>query len=305
MGVIDVLSNKHYDVFNAVCRNGSMTKAALELCTTQPAISKYIKELENFYGIPLFIRERGQLKLTGKGEMLYDFTEHIKRQFTEINEQLLDGKNSISHLSIGVIPSFGESLLPYVIPRIEKLFSLENDKLSCAVYSTTKLLQLLLDEELDFVLIDKAPGEQYPTLTYEYIYTSEQKAICAKDADYPEELTFDELAKLPLLLKEPGSGARMICDGAFSEWGLVPNIRIVSSASYTLLGLAAHNMGVAILSEEMLKSDPRYQAIREIKIKDRVLKRAFYVCYNNKYRYTGKSEMVKQVLLDCLAKLAE
>lgn len=45
------------ETFLAVCRNLNYTKAAEELCITQPAVSQHIRHLEEYYGTRLFISE--------------------------------------------------------------------------------------------------------------------------------------------------------------------------------------------------------------------------------------------------------
>ncbi|KAA8984505.1 MULTISPECIES: LysR substrate-binding domain-containing protein [Gammaproteobacteria] len=54
--------------FEATARLGSMTAAADEERTTQPAISQRIRALEEWAGMPLFDRKGGKLQLTAKGE---------------------------------------------------------------------------------------------------------------------------------------------------------------------------------------------------------------------------------------------
>ncbi|MCW3479489.1 LysR substrate-binding domain-containing protein [Neisseriaceae bacterium JH1-16] len=57
-------------VFEAVARHRSFTRAADYLCLTQGAVSRQIIALEEYYGFPLFIRHIKGLKLTLEGEML-------------------------------------------------------------------------------------------------------------------------------------------------------------------------------------------------------------------------------------------
>ena len=52
---------RHLQIFFEVCRSGSITKAAEYLNMTQPAVSRTIRELENYYGIRLFERMNRKL----------------------------------------------------------------------------------------------------------------------------------------------------------------------------------------------------------------------------------------------------
>lgn len=305
MSSIDGVLNKHFEVFYAVCRNMSMSAAAKELYLSQPAISRKIKELEDFYKCALFKRFNGKLILTDEGQQLYEFISKLDFQIKEFDEKFFSQKYLLEHLAIGTIPTLGETLFPCVMNQLIDSFSLPDNGITFTIYSTSVLLRMLQEGEIDFALVDTVPGTQYPTLIFDYMFTSEQKVVCAKDADYPEELDIAELATLPLLVKESGSGARMGFDAVFAEHGLIPNIRIVSSTSFSLLGFVVRKMGVAILPGEMLTGNPLSSQIREISVRDHTFKRSFYLCYNNKYRNSVKIEILKQVLLDCLYKAAE
>ena len=55
------------ETFLAVCRNLNYTKAAEELCITQPAVSQHIRHLEEYYGTRLFVSEGKKMVLTEAG----------------------------------------------------------------------------------------------------------------------------------------------------------------------------------------------------------------------------------------------
>ncbi|AFQ51114.1 LysR family transcriptional regulator [Burkholderia cepacia] len=65
-------SLKSLTAFEAVVRLGSMTAAAKELDSTQPAISQRIRALEDTIGIVLFDRTGARLVPTRQGRILYD-----------------------------------------------------------------------------------------------------------------------------------------------------------------------------------------------------------------------------------------
>lgn len=58
-------------VFEAAARCGSFTRAADELCVSQPAVSRMLSRLEQHLGVQLFERVRGGARLTESGSMLY------------------------------------------------------------------------------------------------------------------------------------------------------------------------------------------------------------------------------------------
>ena len=67
----------HLEYFSAVCRLGSTTQAATVLSISQPAISAAIRDLENEFGVLLFVREGKRLQITDAGKKLYDLSQDI------------------------------------------------------------------------------------------------------------------------------------------------------------------------------------------------------------------------------------
>jgi DNA-binding transcriptional LysR family regulator len=72
-----MLEDFRLQVFMAVCRERSFTKAAAELGVSQPAVSQNIAELERIVGMKLFARLKGEIALTGEGEVFKDYAEKL------------------------------------------------------------------------------------------------------------------------------------------------------------------------------------------------------------------------------------
>ena len=67
----------YYRTFLVIAREGSVSAAAKALSVSQPAVSQQLKNLEESFGTPLFVRTARGMKLTREGEVLYQ-----KRQST-------------------------------------------------------------------------------------------------------------------------------------------------------------------------------------------------------------------------------
>lgn len=72
-----MLEDFRLQVFMAVCRERSFTKAAAELGVSQPAVSQNIAELERIVGMKLFARLKGEIALTGEGEVFKKYAEKL------------------------------------------------------------------------------------------------------------------------------------------------------------------------------------------------------------------------------------
>ena len=72
-----MLEDFRLKVFMAVVQERSFTKAAAELGISQPAVSQNVAELERVVGMKLFERLRGEIALTGEGEVFKDYAEKL------------------------------------------------------------------------------------------------------------------------------------------------------------------------------------------------------------------------------------
>lgn len=81
-----MLEDFRLQVFMTVARERSFTKAALELGVSQPAISQNIAELERITGSKLFERMRGEVALTGEGEVFMAYALRLLGTCAEIED---------------------------------------------------------------------------------------------------------------------------------------------------------------------------------------------------------------------------
>ena len=102
--VILMLNNVNLNLlkyFYEVVNTKNITKASENLCISQPAITKAIKDLETELNVKLLLRSKKGVSPTIEGEILYD---HIKDMFNNLNKTfntIESNKNSGGHLYIG------------------------------------------------------------------------------------------------------------------------------------------------------------------------------------------------------------
>ncbi|MEZ9198868.1 LysR substrate-binding domain-containing protein [Shewanella sp. 10N.286.54.B9] len=100
-------------VFEAAARQSHFSKAADELCITQSAVSHQVRQLEEHFGERLFKREGRQLRLTNKGQHLYESLERIFNELSDLSMQISGDSND--QLRLAVYSSFA---IKWLIPRL-------------------------------------------------------------------------------------------------------------------------------------------------------------------------------------------
>ncbi len=100
--------------FEVAARHLSFSLAAAELNVTQSAISRQIKGLEDFLGVPLFRRLPRSLELTEQGKRFSGPLHEAFVQLQRATELVLDEKKQTT-LNINVLPTLA---MKWLIPRL-------------------------------------------------------------------------------------------------------------------------------------------------------------------------------------------
>jgi LysR family glycine cleavage system transcriptional activator len=132
---------KSLRAFEAAGRHLSFTRAADELFVTQAAVSHQIKTLEEFLGLPLFIRRNRKLLLTDEGQNYWPKIRDIFENLTAATE-LIKSQVAGGPLTVSVVPTFATS---WLIPRLSKFNK---------IYPDIEVRLKASDETVDFLRED-------------------------------------------------------------------------------------------------------------------------------------------------------
>lgn len=246
------MTRKHFTIFVEVCRFLNFSQAAEALNTTQPAVSLAVKELESHYGVALFERMNRRVYLTPAGEALLATAQDVLRGFQEAEETLGQGRPLA--LRVGANVSFGEAGLAQILGRFRQEHP--QVRLRALVANSDKIQSLLVENQLDVGIVDGLGVSE--RLRAQPLY-QEDLVLAAAPGRFPAPATVEELAALPLLLREPGSGLRSSVDRVFSQQGLVPQPLLESTSTAALAQAAKAGLGVAILPEALAQRESGLQ----------------------------------------------
>ena len=246
------MTRKHFTIFVEVCRFLNFSQAAEALNTTQPAVSLAVKEMESHYGVALFERMNRRVYLTPAGEALLATAQDVLRGFQEAEETLGQGRPLA--LRVGANVSFGEAGLAQILGRFRQEHP--QVRLRALVANSDKIQSLLAENQLDVGIVDGLGVSE--RLRAQPLY-QEDLVLAAAPGRFPAPATVEELAALPLLLREPGSGLRSSVDRVFSQQGLAPQPLLESTSTAALAQAAKAGLGVAILPEALAQRESGLQ----------------------------------------------
>lgn len=240
----------YYYIFNAVAKNGNISKASKELFISQPAISKAIKKLEENLDTCLFIRNSRGVSLSEEGKRLY---EHTKLAFQEIEEGEKELKLS-NDLEIGQI-RFGVSttLCRFVLLSYLKDFVKDYPHIKTIIQCQPSLetVDLLEKGQIDIGLIvntknakhleKKSIGTIYDTFVATKTYLDNLKTreglSCPTDADY---FTYGNI-----MLMDQKNTTRHHVDHYFADNDIMPKHILEVNSMDLLIEFAKTGLGIA------------------------------------------------------------
>ncbi|HVK02763.1 MAG TPA: LysR substrate-binding domain-containing protein [Armatimonadaceae bacterium] len=107
--------------FVAAANRGNFSRAAEDVCVSQPSLSLQIANLEREVGVPLFARQGRSVRLTDAGVVLKEHAERILREEEEARRAVraVVGLEQ-GRLSLWTLPTLGQHLLPLTLARFRQ-----------------------------------------------------------------------------------------------------------------------------------------------------------------------------------------
>lgn len=264
-------------VFQSVARNLSFTKAANELFITQPAISKHIKELESEFGVKLFDRVGNKIHLTKAGDTLLSYAAPILSLHQEVKFKLsLLSGDLEGNLRIGASTTIAQYVIPPVLAKFHERHP--DIRLSLLNGNTEYIEKQLLNNEIDLGIVEGEPTNsdiQYaPFLNDELIvFTSSQNRIITNPVSH------EEFIKLPLVLRERGSGTLEIIEKRLKLHQISPkqlNVLLFLGSTEAIKSYVKTGSGVGIVSKFAIEQELSNNIFRQLIIPELKFDRQFY-----------------------------
>lgn len=271
---------KHIKIFIAVCDTGSMTAASRELFIAQPAVSFAIAEMEDYYGQKLFDRISNRLHITEAGKHFLQYSRQIVALFDEMETEIKNW-DSVGTLRIGSNMTIGANLLPDLIREFKD--SHPDVLIQAAVEHTRFLEELILDNKLDFALVEGTPSNNF--ITSQRFLRNTMCFICSPSHPWANQtISKEQLDHSAFLMREKESSERKLLDEFFQMEKIHVNIIWQSLSQQSILNAAANNLGVAALSRRFCQNALDSGIIAPFYVEDVVLEREFHVIYHqNKF----------------------
>jgi len=273
--------NFRLKVFRAVAKHLSFRKAAEELYLSQPAISLQIKALEEEVGLQLFDRSGSQIGLTPAGSTLLRYADRLETLATAAEGALACFRGDVrGKLAI----SASLTIAQYVLPRLLGPFLQQNPHLEIAVatHNTERVIEDVVEQRSALGLIEGPARRRDVTL--EPVLEDELVVIAPPAHEWAEqrEIEVEQLRSVPLLLREQGSGTRLVAELALRKAGLRPrDLHVILEFDMTEAiksGVEA-GLGIGIVSRWTIRKELELGSLRTITVRGLRMQRNFSAVY--------------------------
>jgi len=265
-------------VFYTVASRLSFSKAAEELHITQPAITRHIKQIEEYYKQKLFERQGNRIALTQAGEHLLKYSKAIFAQYEELNFEM----NSLLNKTTGALNiSASTTIAQYVLPKVLVKFhqSFPEVQLTMNSQNTIQVEQAILDKTIELGFIEGSSKNR--EIAYHSFMADEIVLVVSRDNPLirKEQITIDELCKIPLILREQGSGTRQVVTDAIENKGVNIDKLSIEMQIGSTEGMKAYlsdRKSAAFLSTHAILNELKNGELFIIDIEDLNITRDFY-----------------------------
>ena len=273
---------QHLEVFVKVVEKENFSKAAGELHMTQPAVSQYIRTLEESIGTRLLERSNKYVRLNKAGEIVYHHAKEIIALHTKMQTLVDDLTNKASGpITIGASYTFGEYILPHIISKMQEKQPLINPSIS--IQNTKKIIELVKSHQLDIGIIEGFYKQEI--LNAEVVSTDRMVIVAAPRLLIKKgEIRISDLEEETWILREEGSGTREAADNLFRMYDFTPK-KIMEFGSTQLIKESVEaGLGISLLSSWAIKKELRNSYIGIINVKGLPFKRNFSILTHTTYQ---------------------
>ncbi|MHB1566746.1 MAG: LysR family transcriptional regulator [Acidiferrobacter sp.] len=264
-------------LFEAVARHRSYTRAAEELCLTQPAVHIQVKRLEEAIGLPLIERVGKKLLLTRAGEEVYETTLAVMTNLKTLSGTITDMKGKVAGpLKIAVVTS-AKFFMPHFLGLFVHKFPDVQPQLK--VTNRARVLERLAGNQDDFVIMGQIPD--HSDLAVQPFM--DNPLVVVANPEHPlvgkKNIPLESIANERFLLREVGSGTRSATTQLFTEHGLSVQPYMELGSSEAIKQAIMADLGVSVLSLSSLELELESRRIVILDIKGFPLHRMWYAVF--------------------------
>lgn len=238
---------RQLQVFEVIYRLGSFTRAAEELFLTQPTVSMQIKKLTEAIGLPLFEHVGRRVEPTEAGEELYEACRRVFESLSNFEMKVDDMKGlKRGRLRLAVITT-AKYMAPEMLGDFSKLYP--GIELALKVTNRDSIIERMHNNVDDLYIMGQVPEGELEVQSYSF---APNPLVMLAPREHPlvkkKNVSLEEIAREPFIVREPGSGMRDATFRAFDARGLRPTVRMELGSNEAIKHAIVGGLGLSVMS---------------------------------------------------------
>ncbi|MDQ7977651.1 LysR family transcriptional regulator [Paraburkholderia sp. SARCC-3016] len=244
--------------FAAVAEHRNISRASVALHLSQPAVSGQLRQLQDEFGEPLYLRDGRGVRLTPAGEQLASYAARLRDTWRQAHayRDALRGMER-GTLRIGASTTPASYLLPYLIAAFQRGYP--DVTLHTAGGNTSEIVGNL--GSLDIALIEGVVGPDLPPDTAVHPWR-EDEIVAIMPRTHPlaetgrgQGVSLAQLSAEPVVLREEGSGVRQLVERAFADAGLPVRVVLEIAGVEGVKEAVRAGMGISFVSAMSMRHE--------------------------------------------------
>ena len=286
--IVPKITLKQLSVFVSIYQTGSTSRASEQLHLSQSAVSSALTELESRLQMPLFERVGRRLNQHPNAYPIYVQAQAILGQSLTLEHY---HKHQAGQIHIGASTTIGNYVLP---PLLARLYSAIPDaNVDVYIANTQEVVAEVEQLNIDIALVEGMPRPLDSKVIEQRAWRTDTLILFAKSnskwlkglSDYDEtencyRLTIKQLATLPLLVREAGSGTRQIIDEQLLQH--LPNAEVIMAIqqSEAIKHMVSADIGLGCLSQHVIAAELTTGELVQVKVAGIDLSRTWWLVWH-------------------------
>lgn len=285
--------DQHLDVFITVVEKESFSRAAEAHYMTQPAVSQYIRTLEENMGTRLLERNNKYVRLNKAGEIVYYYGKEISGLYTNM-QSLVDDLTKVATgtLSIGASYTFGEYMLPRILGQLMKEYP--EIEPNVTIGNTAMIAELVATSQLDIGIVEGHFNELH---IKKEVFAKDEMVVVA--SPYHPLIQSEHLVSIQALtnetwiVRERGSGTREAAEKLFKALDMVPAKTFKFSSTQLIKESVEVGLGISLMSKWAIKKELKNNELKIINLKNDPLMRDFSMITKSEFQTKALEVFIK------------
>ena len=289
------MSDRRLQVFHAVARLLSFTKAAEVLHMTQPAVTFQIRQLEEQFDTRLFDRAHNRVSLTEAGHVAFEYAETIFEKYSELENAIREITGNISgSLTLGASTTISE----YMLPALLGDFNAKNPEvlLRLRVSNTEGIVSMVENNVIDLGVVEGPVTNK--NLLVEVCRKDDLVVVVPPDHELAnlESVTVEQMLEYPFICREEGSGTREVIAEHLKNQGISKHALkscLELGSPEAIKGAIQAGMGVSVLSSVSLAKEVKLGILKTIPLNPPLNREFSFVRQRQKFRVRTMEELLE------------